>query len=44
LSTGLTDNIGIVFALSTVFMIPALIIFIYGQDDLGEGLVYAGRK
>lgn len=44
LSTGLTDNIGIVFALSTLFMIPALIVFIYGQDDLGEGLVYAGRK
>ena len=44
LSTNLSGNIGIVFALSTLFMIPALIIFIYGQDDLGEGLWYTGEK
>ncbi|MCL2200351.1 MAG: carbohydrate ABC transporter permease [Oscillospiraceae bacterium] len=44
LSTNLTDNIGVVFALSTLFMIPALIIFIGGQDDLGEGLIYSGGK
>ena len=43
LSTGLTGNIGIVFALSTLFMIPALIVFIYGQDDLGEGIGYGGK-
>lgn len=42
LSNGLTDNIGIVFALSTMFMIPALIIFIYGQDDLSKGIGYSG--
>ena len=44
LSIGLTSNIGIVFALSTLFMIPALIIFIYGQDDLSEGIGYSGNK
>ena len=36
-------NMGIVFALSTLFMIPALIVFIYGQDDLGEGIGYGGK-
>jgi len=44
LSTNLSGNIGIVFALSSLFMIPALIIFIYGQDDLGEGLRYSIGK
>ncbi|MCL2217144.1 MAG: carbohydrate ABC transporter permease [Defluviitaleaceae bacterium] len=44
LSTDLTGNIGVVFALSTLFMIPALIVFIYGQDDLSEGIIYSGRK
>ena len=38
------NNVGIVFALSTLFMVPALIIFIHGQDDLGEGIGYSGRK
>jgi len=44
LSTELSDNVGIVFALSSLFMIPALLIFIYGQDDLSEGIGYAGGK
>ena len=44
LSVGLAGDIGVVFALSSLFMIPALVIFIYGQDDLGEGLGYSGRK
>jgi multiple sugar transport system permease protein len=44
LSTGLAGNMGVVFALSTFFMIPALIIFICGQDDLSEGIGYSGRK
>jgi len=42
LSTSLSGNIGIVFALSSLFMIPALIVFAYGQDDLGEGIGYSG--
>jgi multiple sugar transport system permease protein len=41
LSTGLSANMGIVFALSSLFMISALIIFIYGQDDLSEGIGYS---
>jgi len=44
LSVNLTGNIGIVFALSTLFMIPALIIFIYGQDELGEGIGYSVQR
>jgi len=44
LSTNLSGNVGIVFALSTLFMIPALVIFIYGQDDLGEGFGYSIGK
>ena len=44
LSTNLSRDVGIVFALSTLFMIPALIVFLYGQEDLGEGLGYMGRK
>jgi multiple sugar transport system permease protein len=41
LSTGISDNMGIVFALSSLLMIPALIMFIYGQDRLGEGFGYS---
>jgi len=44
LSTNLTDNMGIVFALSTLFMIPVIIVFIYGQDDMSSGLGYSGSK
>jgi len=44
LSTSLTGNMGTVFALSTLFMIPAIILFIYGQDDMSEGLGYSGQK
>jgi len=44
LSVSQFQNIGMVFALSTLFMIPALIIFIYGQDDLNEGIGYSGIR
>ena len=45
LSTAFTiDNIGIVFAVSSLFMIPALIIFIYGQDHMADGIGYSGIK
>jgi len=44
LSSHLTGNIGFVFALSTLFMIPALIIFIYGQDSLSTGIGYTGIR
>jgi multiple sugar transport system permease protein len=44
LSTNLSGNIGVVFALSTIFMIPALIIFLYGQEDLSKSIGYTGDK
>jgi multiple sugar transport system permease protein len=45
LSTTFADgSIGTIFAISTVFMIPALIVFIYGQDNLAEGIGYTSFK
>jgi multiple sugar transport system permease protein len=44
LSVSFTGDIGMVFAISTLFMIPALIIFIYGQDHLSEGIGYSGVR
>jgi len=44
LSTSQFQNIGLAFALSSLFMIPALIVFIYGQDNLSEGIGYTGQK
>ena len=41
LSKAVTGDIGNVFALSSLFMIPALIMFIYGQDHLAEGIGYS---
>lgn len=35
---------GTVFAVSSLFMIPALIVFIYGQDNLAEGIGYTSFK
>ena len=44
LSTNLAGNMGVVFSMSTLFMIPAIIVFIYGQDDMSIGLGYSGSK
>lgn len=44
LTVGFTGNLGIVFALSSLFMIPALIVFICGQDHLQTSLDYRGVK
>ena len=44
LSNHFIGNIGIVFALSTIFMLPALIVFLYGQDSLGDGIKYSGIR
>ena len=38
------ESVGIVFAISSLFMIPALIVFIFGQDHLAEGIGYSGIK
>ena len=42
LSKAVTGDMGTVFAMSSLFMIPALIMFIYGQDHLAEGINYSG--
>ncbi|MCL2222553.1 MAG: carbohydrate ABC transporter permease [Oscillospiraceae bacterium] len=45
LSIAYSDGmISTVFAISTVFMIPALIVFIYGQDNLAEGVGYTSFR
>jgi len=36
--------VSVAFALSSLFMIPALIVFIYGQDNLAEGIGYTSFK
>ncbi len=37
-----TGEIGIAFAVATIYMIPALLIFLYGEDYLVEGITYSG--
>ena len=44
LTVGFTGNLGLIFALSSLFMIPALIVFICGQDHLQTSLDYRGGK
>ena len=38
------DGIGFAFAISSLFMIPALIVFIYGQDYIADGVGYSGIR
>lgn len=35
-------EIGLAFAVATIYMIPSLLIFLYGEDYLVEGITYAG--
>ena len=44
LSTAYSGDTGMVFAISTLFMIPAFIVFIYGQDRLADGISYSGLR
>ena len=37
-----TGEIGLAFAVATIYMIPALLIFLYGEDYLVEGIAYSG--
>ena len=37
-----TGEIGLAFAVATIYMIPALLIFLYGEDYLVEGITYSG--
>lgn len=37
-----TGEIGLAFAVATIYMIPTLLIFLYGEDYLVEGITYQG--
>lgn len=37
-----TGEIGLAFAVATIYMVPCLLIFLYGEDYLVEGITYAG--
>lgn len=35
-------EIGLAFAVATIYMVPSLLIFLYGEDYLVEGITYSG--
>ena len=35
-------EIGLAFAVATIYMIPSLLVFMYGEDYLVEGITYQG--
>lgn len=37
-----TGDIGLAFAVGTVYMIPTVLMFLYGEDFLVEGITYSG--
>ena len=37
-----TSDIGLAFAVGTVYMIPTVLMFLYGEDYLVEGIAYSG--
>ncbi|MBP5151814.1 MAG: carbohydrate ABC transporter permease [Lachnospiraceae bacterium] len=37
-----TNETGLAFALATIYMIPGLLVFLYGEDYLVEGIMYQG--
>ncbi|MDR0992010.1 MAG: carbohydrate ABC transporter permease [Ruminococcus sp.] len=37
-----SGEIGVAFAVAVIYMIPALLIFLYGEEYLVEGITYAG--
>jgi multiple sugar transport system permease protein len=37
-----SGEIGIAFAVAVIYMMPALLMFLYGEDYLAEGITYAG--
>ncbi|MBR0140641.1 MAG: carbohydrate ABC transporter permease [Ruminococcus sp.] len=37
-----TGDIGLAFAVGVVYMVPTVLMFLYGEDDLVEGITYAG--
>ena len=37
-----TNETGLAFALATIYMVPGLLVFLYGEDYLVEGIMYQG--
>ena len=37
-----TGELGLAFAVATIYMIPSLLVFLYGEDYLVEGITYQG--
>ncbi|MBQ8959742.1 MAG: carbohydrate ABC transporter permease [Ruminococcus sp.] len=37
-----TGDVGLAFAVGTVYMVPTILMFLYGEDDLVEGITYSG--
>ncbi len=37
-----SEEIGLAFAVATIYMIPTLLMFLYGEDYLVEGITYSG--
>ncbi len=37
-----TGDIGLAFAVGTVYMVPTILMFLYGEDYLMEGITYSG--
>ncbi len=37
-----TGELGLAFAVATIYMVPSLLVFLYGEDYLVEGITYQG--
>ena len=37
-----TEDVGLAFAVGVVYMIPTILMFLYGEDYLVEGITYSG--
>lgn len=37
-----TGDVGLAFAVATIYMVPTLLLFLYGEEYLVEGIAYAG--
>ncbi len=37
-----TGDIGMAFAVAVIYMIPTLLVFLYGEEYLVEGITYSG--
>lgn len=42
LSTINTSEVGLAFAIATIYMVPSLLLFLHGEDYLVEGIAHQG--